>query len=96
MIKNKIRKVLDYIIERKDEQAKAELKKIIQNHPKYLEYKKTLSEMGLDLKTADVDDKIYDGIKDTLQVFPVPVQLKILDVIYKEIKNENEAKNNAI
>ncbi len=87
--KEKMKKVLDYIIERKDDRARAELKKIIQNHPKYVDYKKQLKEYGMDFKIVDVDEKIYEDLKNVLEDFPKQVKLKILDETWKLIKNEN-------
>ncbi len=88
--KNKeYKKVIDLILERKDEQAKAELQKIIKQHPKYISYREQLSEMGLDLRTATIDEKTYTDIQEVLKKYPVPVRLAILDETWKLIKNEN-------
>ncbi len=88
--KNKeYKKVIDLILEKKDAAARTELEKIIQNHPKMKKFKTALSEMGLNYKSVLVEDKIYDDIKSILEKFDKNLQLKILDVVCKEINNEN-------
>ena len=84
-MENKISKVLDYIIERKDEQAKAELKKILQNHPKYLAYRKTLDEMGLSFSEVEVPEVVYLRIEEALKDFHPNAQKKIIDKVYIDI-----------
>ena len=49
------------------------------------QYKKQLSNMGLDLREVDVPDKIFEEIQDLLKGYEKPVQLKILDEVYKQI-----------
>ncbi len=90
MRKNKeYKKVIDLILEKKDVEARTELKKIIKNHPKYVDYKKTLSEMGMEYEKVLVEDNIYDSIKEILEKFDKNLQLKILDQVYVEISQNN-------
>lgn len=83
--KEKMKKVLDYIIEKDDTGAKAELKKIIQQNEKYLEYKNRLKEYGLDFKTVTVDEKIYEDLENIISGYEKPVQKIIIDEMYKKI-----------
>ena len=87
--KEKMKKVVDLIVSNDNEKAKAELKKIIQQNEKYLEYKNRLKEYGLDFKTVTVDEKIYEDLENIISGYEKPVQKIIIDEMYKKIsKNE--------
>ena len=83
--KDKFKLALNKIISKDNDGARKLIKEAIQQNPKYITYKKQLSEMGLDYKEVLVEDKIYDDIKSILEKFDKNLQLKILDVCYKEI-----------
>jgi len=85
---DKFKKAIDYIISKNDKAAKKIIKEAIKQHPKYINYKKRLSEMGLDLQKVDIPDKIYDDIENVIKDYDRPVKLKVLDMVYKKIKTE--------
>ena len=88
--KEKLKKVLEHIIEKNDTGAKAELKNIIQTDARYIAYKKLLKEYSFDFKTVAVDENVYNQIEEALKDFPRRAQLAILDQAYLRIsKNEN-------
>jgi len=79
------KRAIDCIIAKDDTKAKELIKKAISEHPKMKDYKKRLSEMGLDLKTVDVPEKIYEQINKILKDYDHTAKLKILDEAYKQI-----------
>jgi thioredoxin-like negative regulator of GroEL len=83
--KEKMKTVVDLIVETDYQKAKTELKTIITEHPKMKDYKKRLSEMGLDLKTVDFPEQIYEQINKILKDYDHTAKLKILDEAYKQI-----------
>ena len=86
-MKTEYRKVADLILEKKDAEAKAELKKIISENPKYIAYKKQLSEMGFEI--CDVDENVYENLHEVIKEYPIQVRLKILDELYLKIAKGN-------
>lgn len=87
--KDKISKVLNYIIERKDDKARLELQKIIHEDERYVSYKELLKSYGFDFKTITIPEQTYTDLQNILKDFPKEVKLKVLDETWKLIKNEN-------
>lgn len=86
--KEKMKKVVDYIIE-KDKKAKTLLKTIISQHPKMKAYKRQLAEMGFIFEKVDVPEKVYEDLENVLKDFHPKAQLKIIDNLYLKISNNN-------
>lgn len=84
-MENKFKKAIDMIVKKDDKSAKKIIREAIQKNQKYLDYKKRLCEMGLDLKKIDVPDALINSIKDMLKDYDKAVKLKILDTVYKQI-----------
>ncbi len=87
--KDKMKKVVDYIISKDDMRARAELQKIIREDKRYVLYREQLKKFGMDLKTVQIDEKVYDDLSGVLKDFPVPAKLKIIDNLYLKISNNN-------
>ncbi|MCD4693299.1 MAG: hypothetical protein K8R79_10320 [Calditrichales bacterium] len=87
--KEKMETVVDYIISKDDMRARAELQKIIREDKRYVSYREQLKRFGMDLKTVQVDEKVYDDLSGVLKDFPVPAKLKIIDNLYLRISNNN-------
>lgn len=84
--KNKdYKKVIDLILEKKDVEARAELKRVMLKNEKYITWKNQLKELGLDFKICDVDENIYEQIEEVLKDFHPNAQKKIIDNVYKDI-----------
>ena len=87
-MRKEIKKALECIIDKNDADAKKYIKEGIQKNFKYQNWKKQLSEMGLDYKKVLVEDIVYDNIKIILEKFDKNLQLKILDIVYQEISED--------
>ena len=88
-MRNEFKRAIELIMDKKPEEAKAIIKESIHSDDRYKIYKRQLKEYGFTFETYDVDDKIYDDIRKIVDNFPVPVQLEILDILWKEINHEN-------
>ncbi len=88
-MKNKFRKAIDCMLDKNLDGARKYIEEGIQQNLKYIAYKKQLSEMGLDLETVTVDEKVYDDLSGVLKDFTVPAKLKIIDELYKKIAKPN-------
>ena len=87
--KEKMKTVVDLIVETDYQKAKTELKKIISQHPKMKAYKKDLAEMGLSLKRVEIPDTIYEQLQEIIAEYDKPLQLSVLDETYKKICQQN-------
>ena len=76
--KEKMKTVVDLIVETDYQKAKTELKKIISQHPKMQEYKTALLKMDLDLKAVNVPGETYEKIEEALKDFPINLKLKMM------------------
>ena len=84
--KNKdYKKVIDLILEKKDVEARTELKRVMLKNEKYIAYKKQLSEMGLNYEEVDVPEEVYFKIENALKDFHPNAQKKIIDNVYIDI-----------
>ena len=89
-MKEKFKQAIDCLINKDSIKAKKYIKEAIQKNQTYLDYKKRLSEMGLDLQKVDIPDKIYDDIENVIKDYDRPLQLKILDRTYRIIATNKQ------
>ena len=84
-METEFKKAINCIISKDDETAKKIIREVISQHPKYKEYKKSLSEYGLSLEKIEVPEKVYEQIEEAISGYDKAAKLKILDRAYKQI-----------
>ena len=80
--KERMKKVLNYIIEKKDFEAKAELQKILHEDKRYIDYKNLLKKYGFIFEKIDVPEEVYIDLQEVLKPYHKDASLKIIDELY--------------
>ena len=79
---------MDLLIEKNNTKARTELKKIIQQHPRYVDYKNRLEEAGISTEKTVISVDAVEQIQKLLKKYDHTVQLQIIDAAYILIAND--------
>ncbi len=87
--KEKFKQAISCLIDRDDNAAKKIIKEAIQQDYRYISYKEQLRKFGLDLKSVEVPEKVYEKIKKAISRYDRMAQLAILDRTFIDISKNN-------